>query len=52
MIAALGGHLGRKGDGFPGTQALWRGLLKAYIAIEVYAAITQQHYSHPMQSGP
>ena len=52
MIAALGGHLGRKGDGFPGTQALWRGLLKAYIAIEVYATITQQHYSHPMQSGP
>jgi len=52
MIAALGGHLGRKGDGFPGTQTLWRGLLKAYIAIEVYAAITQQHYPHPMQSGP
>jgi hypothetical protein len=52
MIAALGGHLGRKSDGFPGTQALWRGLLKACIATEVYAAITQQHYSHPMQSGP
>jgi hypothetical protein len=52
MIAALGGHLGRKGDGFPGTQTLWRGLLKASIATEVYAAITQQHYSHPMQSGP
>jgi hypothetical protein len=52
MIAGLGGHLGRKGDGFPGTQTLWRGLLKACIATEVYAAITQQHYSHPMQSGP
>jgi hypothetical protein len=52
MIAALGGHLGRKGDGFPGTQTLWRGMLKACIATEVYAAITQQHYSHPMQSGP
>lgn len=52
MIGALGGHLGRKGDGFPGTQTLWRGLLKAYIAAEVYATITQQHYSHPMHSGP
>jgi len=52
MIAGLGGHLGRKGDGFPGTQTLWRGLLKACIATEVYAAITQQHYRHPMKSGP
>jgi hypothetical protein len=52
MIGALGGHLGRKGDGSPGTQTLWRGLLKACIATEVYAAITQQHYCHPMQSGP
>lgn len=52
MIGALGGHLGRKGDGFPGTQTLWRGLLKACIATEVYAVFTQQHYSHPMHSGP
>ncbi len=52
MIAALGGHLGRKGDGFPGTQTLWRGMVKASIATEVYAAITQQHYAHPMHSGP
>jgi hypothetical protein len=52
MIGALGGHLGRTGDGFPGTQTVWRGLLKAYIAAEVYATITQQHYVHPMHSGP
>jgi len=52
MIGALGGHLGRRGDGFPGTQTLWRGMLKACIATEVYAAITQQRYSHPMHSGP
>ena len=52
MIGALGGHLGRKGDGFPGTQTLWRGLLKVYIAAEVYATITQQHYAHSMHSGP
>jgi len=52
MIAGLGGHLGRKGDGFPGTQTLWRGMVKAAVAAEVYAVITQQHYAHPMHSGP
>ena len=26
MIASLGGFLGRKGDGFPGPQAIWIGL--------------------------
>ena len=26
MVAALGGFLGRKGDGEPGTQTLWRGI--------------------------
>jgi hypothetical protein len=28
MIGRLGGHLGRKGDGPPGTQSLWRGLMR------------------------
>lgn len=26
MVASLGGFLGRKGDGEPGTQTLWLGL--------------------------
>jgi hypothetical protein len=26
MVASLGGFLGRKGDGDPGTQTIWRGL--------------------------
>jgi len=52
MVAGLGGHLGRKGDGFPGTQSLWRGLLQWYAATKMYAVLTQQHYPHPMQSGP
>jgi hypothetical protein len=29
MIAGLGGFLGRKSDGQPGTQTLWRGLQRA-----------------------
>ena len=51
MIAGLGGHLGRKGDGFPGTQTIWRGLVRLYGATEMYAILTRQNY-HPMQSGP
>ena len=27
MVAKLGGFLGRKSDGEPGTETLWRGLL-------------------------
>ena len=30
MIAQLGGFLGRKGDGEPGPQTLWRGLRRLY----------------------
>jgi len=26
MVASLGGFLGRKGDGEPGTQTIWLGL--------------------------
>lgn len=52
MLGSIGGHLGRKGDGFPGTQTLWRGLVKLYAAAKMYAILTQQHYPHPMQSGP
>lgn len=52
MVGGIGGHLGRKGDGFPGTQTLWRGLVKLYAATEMYAILTHQHYPHPMQSGP
>jgi hypothetical protein len=52
MVAAIGGHLGRKGDGFPGTQTIWRGLARLYRAADMYAIITQQLYLNPMQSGP
>src|SRR3990167_1217388 len=52
MVAGMGGHMGRKGDGLPGTQTIWRGLVKLYVASEVYAIFTQQFYPHPMQSGP
>ena len=52
MVGAIGGHLGRKSDGFPGTQTLWRGLQRLETATEMYAIFTQQDYPHPFQSGP
>ena len=52
MLAAIGGHLGRKGDGYPGTQTLWRGLERLDTATEMYVIFTQQQHPHPMKSGP
>ncbi len=52
MVGGIGGHLGRKSDGFPGTQTLWRGLQRLDTATEMYAIFMQQEYAHPMQSGP
>ena len=52
MVGAIGGHLGRKSDGFPGTQTLWRGLQRLETATEMYGILTHQEYAHPFQSGP
>ena len=52
MVAGIGGHLGRKSDGFPGTQTMWRGLQKLDTATEMYAIFTHEHYVHPLKAGP
>jgi hypothetical protein len=52
MVASQGGFLGRKCDGFPGAQTIWRGLIKLYVAARMYALFTQQYYPDPMHSGP
>lgn len=36
MIASLGGFLGRKGDGQPGTTVLWRGLQRLHDITNTY----------------
>lgn len=36
LIARLGGHLGRKGDGHPGIQVLWQGLHKLEVITEAW----------------
>jgi len=40
MVGAIGGHLGRKGDGPPGAQTLWRGLQRLDTATEMYRIFT------------
>jgi hypothetical protein len=52
MVASLGGHLGRKCDGFPGTQTIWRGLIMLCGAIMMYIFITRRFDLHPKHSGP
>jgi hypothetical protein len=52
MVGAMGGHLGRKSDGFQGTQSMWRGLQRLETATEMYAIFTQHNAPIPMASGP
>ncbi len=35
MLGKLGGHLGRKGDGEPGVEILWRGWMRLYESVEM-----------------
>ncbi len=52
MVGRIGGHLGRKSDGMPGTQTLWRGLQRLDTATEMYIIFTNHPPPHPLQSGP
>jgi hypothetical protein len=52
MLASLGGHLGRKSDGFPGAQSLWRGLQRLDTAVEMYTIFTQGPDPPLSDSGP
>jgi hypothetical protein len=51
MVAAMGGYLGRKCDGPPGTQSLWRGLQRLEPATQMYVICTgpspPTHHSGP-----
>lgn len=40
MLGKIGGHLGRKRDGQPGTQTLWRALIRLDTATEMYKVFT------------
>ncbi len=45
MVGSIGGHMGRKNDGMPGTECIWRGLQQLDIAVDMYAII--KHESLP-----
>jgi len=50
MVGAMGGYLGRKRDGPPGAQTLWRGLQRLDPAAKVYRILTTGPPLHA--SGP
>ena len=52
MVGQIGGHLGRKSDGAPGTQTLWRGLQRLDTAKEMYVILTYGPIAPHLTSGP
>jgi Domain of unknown function (DUF4338)/Transposase DNA-binding/Transposase Tn5 dimerisation domain len=40
LVGTMGGYLGRKADGPPGTKSLWRGLQRLEPATEMYIVLT------------
>ena len=47
MVGGIGGHLGRKSDGEPGTVTLWRGLQRLDTATEMYVIFTSSSRDGP-----
>ncbi len=52
MIAGIGGYIGGKSDGFPGTKALWRGMKLLDDMTEMYVILKQKIDPHPRQPDP
>jgi hypothetical protein len=50
MVAGLGGFLGRKGDGEPGTETLWRGLQRLDDIAEAYVVFRSVPKQGPVSS--
>jgi len=40
MVGAIGGHLGRKSDGMPGTECIWRGIQRLDTAVDMFIIFT------------
>jgi hypothetical protein len=49
LLGAMGGHLGRKHDGPPGTETLWRGLQRLDTATEMFCIF---HHINPSGNDP
>lgn len=48
MVASLGGFLGRKGDGQPGTKSLWIGLQRLDDITSMWKIMSSMHVPHPI----
>ena len=49
MVASLGGFLGRKSDGEPGTKSLWLGLQRLDDITTMYKVMTSRHVPYPQK---
>jgi hypothetical protein len=52
MLAKKGGHLGRRGEGPPGTHVLWRGLQHLDVAVHMYHLFTHSPPPRSWRSYP
>lgn len=52
MVASLGGFLGRKGDGEPGTQTLWLGLQRVDDLAAMWKILVPHRRPPPVSSTP
>lgn len=52
MVGKIGGHLGRKCDGMPGTECIWRGLQRLDTAVDMYVIFTDDKLPECRKSFP
>jgi len=52
MVGALGGHLGRKSDGHPGTKSLWLGMERLLGMTDMYKILIPHLRPPPVSSAP
>ena len=52
MTAKMGGFLGRKGDGEPGTEVLWKGLQKLENIAEFWEILEKMKRAGPTSPVP
>ena len=52
MVARIGGFLGRKGDGEPGTEVLWRGLQALERITEFWEILSKLQRAGPTSPVP
>jgi hypothetical protein len=50
LVASLGGFLGRKSDGDPGTQALWLGFQRLDDTTAMWRILAHPAHSPPVSS--